>query len=357
MLIICFGLTIYNKIYTKNRIYNYAMSNRFKLIPDNQGTIFFKSALKKRGFICSNKKSNKKIDLYLVTKYNLQDLKYVKYNMCNHINFFKNTIYNKKCLLNIVNKHKVLQKYFPKSFMIKEGWKNKINTHKLYIIKPENSSSGWGIEVMYGYQLLQKKDFIVYYKDTNIIDTKSQFIIQEYIDNPLLLNGYKFDFRLYFLYTHDNKIYLYDDFLIRRTSIKYTNNNLNKNIHITNVTNNPNNTRLNNHEFYKLLNKEYPNNKLNLLDDVKKVLLILFDKIKIENNSNYQLCGFDVMLDNNFNLFFIEFNLFPSFAVTHNKINILRENLLDDIMRLTVDKSFPNNYRTNRSNKFRLIKN
>ena len=42
-------------------------------------------------------------------------------------------------------------------------------------------------------------------------------IVQSYIPNPLLINGYKFDFRLYVLVTSINplRIYLYKDGMVR----------------------------------------------------------------------------------------------------------------------------------------------
>ena len=42
-------------------------------------------------------------------------------------------------------------------------------------------------------------------------------IVQSYIQNPFLINGYKFDFRIYVLVTSINplRIYLYKDGLVR----------------------------------------------------------------------------------------------------------------------------------------------
>ena len=50
-----------------------------------------------------------------------------------------------------------------------------------------------------------------------IPNKKSKMCVQEYIDNPLLINGCKFDLRLYVLLTGVDpvKIYLYQEGLVR----------------------------------------------------------------------------------------------------------------------------------------------
>jgi len=46
----------------------------------------------------------------------------------------------------------------------------------------------------------------------------------EYIDNPLLLDGYKFDLRIYVALTCINplRIYVYEEGLVRLATVKYT---------------------------------------------------------------------------------------------------------------------------------------
>ena len=70
------------------------------------------------------------------------------------------------------------------------------------IVKPDQLSQGKGI-------------FLTY--DVNQIDTKEISVVQEYLNSPLLLNGLKFDLRLYVLVLSCDplRLYLYKEGLVR----------------------------------------------------------------------------------------------------------------------------------------------
>ena len=66
-------------------------------------------------------------------------------------------------------------------------------------------------------------------------------VVQEYLDNPFLINGLKFDLRLYVLLTGIDpiKIYLYEEGLVRFATAPYTNDPSeigNNFIHLTNYS-------------------------------------------------------------------------------------------------------------------------
>ncbi len=106
----------------------------------------------------------------------------------------------------------------------------------VWIVKPgENTNRGTGIQVC---NTLREIESII----TGISPTShlgySTFIVQKYIEKPLLIKKRKFDIRCYGLFTSINgtqKGYFYNDGYIRTSSKEYNTNNLNnKFIHLTN---------------------------------------------------------------------------------------------------------------------------
>ena len=96
------------------------------------------------------------------------------------------------------------------------------------------------------------------------------FILQKYIDRPLLIKGRKFDIRVFGTMTSINgclKAYFYEDGYIRTSSTKYTSKTNDIFVHLTNdaVQKNADNfgkyesgNKLSYHDFQKYLNSHYP---------------------------------------------------------------------------------------------------
>lgn len=85
------------------------------------------------------------------------------------------------------------------------------NYKHMYIMKPSASSCGRGIKVVGLKQEVKKKN---------------GYIVSQYIANPLLINGFKFDLRIYALVTSFDplKVYLFKEGLARFATKKYTTN-------------------------------------------------------------------------------------------------------------------------------------
>ena len=90
------------------------------------------------------------------------------------------------------------------------------NPNKIYIVKPEGGSQGRGIYLT---------------RKINPLLNKKKIVIQRYVDDPYLIDGYKFDLRLYVLVTclDPSKIFFYNEGLSRFSTEQYSNNNINFN--------------------------------------------------------------------------------------------------------------------------------
>ena len=169
------------------------------------------------------------------------------------------------------------------------------------------------------------------------------YIIQHYVHNPLLLNGNKFDFRMYLLVASTNPmIAYYHDGFLRVSLAKYDASSNDKKVLLTNLALND--------EIYNDLKKGALFNGLdeealriaqqwsferlqtyllqagiisdpNWLDnylrpELKKAMIHLMRLAKsslLENSSVYGLYGVDYMLDDQLNVWFIEANSGPCF--------------------------------------------
>jgi len=82
------------------------------------------------------------------------------------------------------------------------------------------------------------------FKDTQSL-WKENVVVAKYIDDPLLVNGYKWDLRLYVVVTSFNPlvVYLYEEGLVRFATVKYVrdrNRINNRRMHLCNYSVNKN---------------------------------------------------------------------------------------------------------------------
>ncbi|XP_028301080.1 tubulin polyglutamylase TTLL7 isoform X3 [Gouania willdenowi] len=79
---------------------------------------------------------------------------------------------------------------------------------KTFIVKPANGAMGHGISLI---------------RNCEKLPVQEHYIVQEYLDKPFLMEGYKFDLRIYILVTSCDplRIFLYNDGLVRMGTEKY----------------------------------------------------------------------------------------------------------------------------------------
>ena len=74
-----------------------------------------------------------------------------------------------------------------------------------------------------GQRHLRRGRGIFIIADVNELEYDCNYVVQRYVDRPLLLGGYKFDLRLYVVVTsmHPLRVYLHDEGLCRFSTQKY----------------------------------------------------------------------------------------------------------------------------------------
>ena len=198
-------------------------------------------------------------------------------------------------------------------------------------------------------------------KDEKIYNC-SRIIIQKYIENPLLYKGRKCDMRIWVLITQSMKVYVFKEGHLKTCSIEYNIDSKDAFAHITNYSFQKYNRNFQKYEkgnevpfyeFQKFLDEEYSEKKYNikkdLLEQIKEIVKITMKSVKDKinkNNRNFQfeIFGYDFMMDKDFNLFLIEINTNPGLEESSPWIKIIVPRMLDDALRLTIDQLFETKY-------------
>lgn len=221
--------------------------------------------------------------------------------------------------------------FVPKTFMIPAEYSEFAATHHrmrgAWIVKPVASSRGRGI-------------FIV--NHPNQVPLDEPMVVAKYIDNPLLVNGHKWDLRLYVVVTSYDPlvIYLYEEGLVRFATVRYdsTGKNLwNPCMHLCNYSINKYHS-----DYIKcddpdqedqghkwslsaLLRHLKANNidTVQLMQTIEDVIIKSIISVEFPVNSAckmfvphkrncFELYGFDILIDSELKPWLLEVNLSPS---------------------------------------------
>ena len=227
-------------------------------------------------------------------------------------------------------------------------------TEKVWIVKPgENTNRGKGIKVCNSIENIE--EFITNNKEGRT------FIVQKYIEKPLLVHKRKFDIRCFGLLTSFNNNmqgYFYPEGYIRTSCKEYSTKSFNKYIHLTNDAVQKNSeeygkfepgNKISYPEFQVYLNQEHPTTKKNFDRDINsQIRNIVSDTFKatytiIDPNRklhSFELLGYDFMVDENFKVWLIEVNTNPCLELSCGYLSKLIPSVLDNTFKLTLDQIF-----------------
>ena len=194
---------------------------------------------------------------------------------------------------------------------------------------------------------------------------KSEFIlIQKYLDSPLLYYGRKFDIRCYVLVDFCFNVFICREGHLKACSQKYDLNDLDIFTHITNYSLQK---RCKDFAKYEQGNEISFKKFIELLDNTSKIkgrgekifnkiYSKMKEEIQISMNAigrklkgvpkvlSFQIFGYDFIIDKEYNPWILEINDNPGLEISSELISHLIPRMIDDALRLTVDKVFPTEY-------------
>ncbi|KAI3382964.1 hypothetical protein SNEBB_003126 [Seison nebaliae] len=234
----------------------------------------------------------------------------------------------------------------------------KTNANKTFINKPLGCNQGKGITLVHDVEQYAQKLLDTLAKSRRMPNSRKRYgeldrVLQIYIDNPLLLEGRKFDIRCYML-IGCMKPYCVIFFpgYVRLSMMKYDKKDKNIITHLTNqfvqkknrelYENEKENTswsmeRLNeyiNEHYEEELNIEHDWAKKSLVNQMKKITLQIFESVRnrlARSFGLFGLYGMDFMVDENMRVWLIEVNINPSLSTSTT--------VLADIIPPTVKES------------------
>ena len=243
--------------------------------------------------------------------------------------------------------------FYPESYLLFDDYGKLVNQwmkKKVWIVKPPALSRGRGIKLCLS---------------DNLPPDEEGLLIQEYISKPLLINDKKFDLRIYILVPSISplRIYMYNTGLAKFCTHKYNENGeFNDNrVHLTNFSLNKEDE---NYVKADIHNESITNSKCSLeflLNYLKVEMNCNTDKIMSDiedicistliaasnhmrpiqrryahyRNSAYELFGVDILIDENFKVYLMEFNISPSLSGNNSEFdNSLKFKLNLDVLRM-----------------------
>lgn len=219
---------------------------------------------------------------------------------------------------------------------------------KTFIIKPSRGTEGRGIYIT---------------KNLKLIKPHERMICQVYINRPFLIDGMKFDLRVYALITSINplRLYVYKEGLARFATKKYeepSSRNMNdKYMHLTNYSVNRKSAfyvhdqKAGTKRSFSTLNKWFIKNGLSVkliwsaIDDaIIKTTLVALPTLRryytqcfpnhVSSQACFQILGFDMILDRRLKPYVLEVNHSPSLHAPTSLDSDVKSALLYDTFRL-----------------------
>ena len=202
----------------------------------------------------------------------------------------------------------------------------------------------------------------------------NQFIIQKYIEKPLLIHKRKFDIRVWVLVSHTGKCYFFKEGYLRTSGSDFKLDDSNPDDQWVHLTNNAVQKNMKNYgefeegnqlsfaQLQQYIDENYGHKNINFFSDclpkmkdmIKHSLLAARKKLNPNNYKlSFELFGYDFIMDEDFNLWLIEVNTNPWLEESSTLLKHYLRRMVEDMIKIIVDPEFPKPKRSKKTNKHR----
>lgn len=240
------------------------------------------------------------------------------YSKCEIVNQLQNVnpLGNKKDQYNIhLNYYKKRPDYIPLTISFNRNSleelkqlfvSNPRDDPPVYIVKPENSLSRTGVGVVRNY--LELMSHLDHYSDYQ------EWIIQDYIDNPLLFNNKKFHFRIYVIYVqteNSTTAYLSKNGFIYTANKEFETDTFDPNI-VLSGENSKNNVFYIPEDFTRSFGKQVWDNMVfpQIVKITRETIRSTVEHLKCpaKKQKCFKILGYDILINKDFKCFLAEIN-------------------------------------------------
>ena len=212
----------------------------------------------------------------------------------------------------------------------------------LWILKPAGKSRGRGIHLTtHLAEILEISR-----------KTEQMWVVQKYVENPLLVNGKKFDIRQWSLITQWNPlaVWYYQDCYLRFTLRDYAPDRLTD--RLAHLTNNSiakkgkefedvkDETMMSSAEFDEYMQGQWGRNFQEIQAQMKKIVywtLSCCQDFVGDRENSFELVGFDFLIDGNFKVWLLEVNCSPDLSYSTGTTEKLVKQMMPDFVKVLID--------------------